>query len=143
MPSNRDNNNNSHPPHHHTGDHINYPPIRPRGDPDEHRQAMEEEHEIQHSQVLSERRRRNTQAAARMRERQRERERSLSQRRDELMERMTQLKSELSALRSQRRQEEGKKKQTVFSLTFWPCCKAVFFCVSLFFAAVDDCVLGH
>ncbi|KAJ2796844.1 hypothetical protein H4R20_005398, partial [Coemansia guatemalensis] len=58
-----------------TGQH--YTPIRPRGDPNEHRQAMAEEKKIEDSHIIDERRRRNTLAAARMRERQRERERGL------------------------------------------------------------------
>ncbi|KAJ2301375.1 hypothetical protein IWW55_003762, partial [Coemansia sp. RSA 2706] len=84
-----------------------YAPIQPRGDPNEHRQAMAEEKELEFSQIQSERRRRNTQAAARMRERQRERERNLIQRRDELMKRMKQLEAELSAIRTQRQEHEA------------------------------------
>ncbi|KAJ2663026.1 hypothetical protein IWW48_001544 [Coemansia sp. RSA 1200] len=85
---------------------ISYAPIQPRGNPDVHRQALAEENEIQHNKVMSERRRRNTQAAARMRERQRERERRLMQRRDDLMARMNQLEGELAAIRTQRREAE-------------------------------------
>ncbi|KAJ2153845.1 hypothetical protein GGH15_005902, partial [Coemansia sp. RSA 562] len=83
-----------------------YAPIQPRGDPNEHRQAMVEEQELENNQILSERRRRNTQAAARMRDRQRERERSLILRRDELMTRMKQLEAELTTIRAQRQQQE-------------------------------------
>ncbi|KAJ1989870.1 hypothetical protein EDC05_004401 [Coemansia umbellata] len=90
-----------------TASALSYTPIQPRGNPDEHRQAMVEEKEIYQNQVLSERRRRNTQAAARMRERQRERERGLMQRRDNLMARMTQLETELSAIQTQRQQAEA------------------------------------
>ncbi|KAJ1666584.1 hypothetical protein IW140_005073 [Coemansia sp. RSA 1813] len=86
---------------------VSYAPIQPRGNPDVHRQALAEENEMQQSRVLSERRRRNTQAAARMRERQRERERNLMQRRDELMARMNQLEGELAAIRTQRREAEA------------------------------------
>ncbi|ORX74931.1 hypothetical protein DL89DRAFT_264726 [Linderina pennispora] len=81
---------------------ISYPRILPRGNPDEHRQAMAEEQEVQESQLISERRRRNTQAAARMRERQRQRERELIQRRNDLMGRVHQLEAELAAIREQR-----------------------------------------
>ncbi|KAJ1859200.1 hypothetical protein GGH12_002916 [Coemansia sp. RSA 1822] len=84
-----------------------YAPIQPRGDPNEHRQAMVEEQELENNQILSERRRRNTQAAARMRDRQRERERSLILRRDELMTRMKQLEAELVTIRAQRQQQEA------------------------------------
>ncbi|KAI9474440.1 hypothetical protein LPJ78_002127 [Coemansia sp. RSA 989] len=84
-----------------------YTPIRPRGDPNEHRQAMAEEKELEYNQMLTERRRRNTQAAARMRERQRMREQNLKQRRDELMTRMQQLEAELSAIRRQRQQQQA------------------------------------
>ncbi|KAI8322780.1 hypothetical protein GQ54DRAFT_259340 [Martensiomyces pterosporus] len=83
-----------------------YTPIQPRGNPDEHRQAMAEEQEIQDSQAITERRRRNTQAAARMRERQRQRERELIERRDDLMNKVRQLESELSAIRAQRQESE-------------------------------------
>ncbi|KAJ1837864.1 hypothetical protein LPJ73_007260, partial [Coemansia sp. RSA 2703] len=85
-----------------------YARIQPRGDPDEHRQAMAEEMELQNSHLISERRRRNTQAAARMRERQKERERSLLQHRDELVAKMKKLEAELASARSQREQHEGK-----------------------------------
>ncbi|KAJ2083029.1 hypothetical protein H4R24_001145 [Coemansia sp. RSA 988] len=88
-----------------TGPH--YTPIRPRGDPNEHRQVMAEERKIEDSQIIDRRRRKNTLAAARMRERQRERERSLVQRRDELTERMSQLEAELCALRTQRYKQEA------------------------------------
>ncbi|KAJ2865919.1 hypothetical protein GGH94_001916 [Coemansia aciculifera] len=87
---------------------VLYAPIRPRGNPDQHRQALAEENEIHNSQVAQERRRRNTQAAARMRERQRDRERSLLTRRDDLETRMKQLENELSAIRTQRQQNEAK-----------------------------------
>ncbi|KAJ2726322.1 hypothetical protein GGI07_000634 [Coemansia sp. Benny D115] len=83
-----------------------YPPIKPRGDPDKHRQAMAEENELKHNQVLIERRQRNTQAAARMRERQKEREKSLLQRRDVLVSQMSRLEAELAAIRAQRQQSE-------------------------------------
>ncbi|KAJ2155901.1 hypothetical protein GGF46_005531 [Coemansia sp. RSA 552] len=74
-----------------------YAPIRPRGDPNEHRQAMADEQEHENNQILLERRRRNTLAAARMRERQKEREQGLLIRRNDLMARMQQLEAELAA----------------------------------------------
>ncbi|KAJ2784185.1 hypothetical protein GGI15_002331 [Coemansia interrupta] len=67
---------------------------------------MAEEMELQNSHVISERRRRNTQAAARMRERQKERERSLLQHRDELVSKMQRLEAELAVVRAQRHQHE-------------------------------------
>ncbi|KAJ2744066.1 hypothetical protein GGI20_003261 [Coemansia sp. BCRC 34301] len=86
---------------------VSYAPIRPRGNPDQHRQALAEENEAHNSQIAQERRRRNTQAAARMRERQRERERSLLTRRDDLQARMKELEDGLEAIRTQRQQDEA------------------------------------
>ncbi|KAJ2857008.1 hypothetical protein J3B02_001281 [Coemansia erecta] len=83
-----------------------YAPIQPRGDPDEHRQAMAEEKDIQNSHIVSERRRRNTQAAARMRERQKEREKCLIEQRDQLLSQMKKLEEELVAIRAQRQQSK-------------------------------------
>ncbi|KAJ2708403.1 hypothetical protein H4R19_004761 [Coemansia spiralis] len=84
-----------------------YAAIRPRGDPDEHRQAMAEEMEQEHNQALSVRRRKNASSAARMRERQREKEQTLIRRQRELAARERQLTAELATLRAQREQYEG------------------------------------
>ncbi|KAJ2773895.1 hypothetical protein IWQ57_001074, partial [Coemansia nantahalensis] len=83
-----------------------YAPIRPRGNPDEHRQALAEEKELVQSQALSRRRRKNASAAARMRERQREKERALIQRKNELVAQERQLQAEVDVLRAQRQQHE-------------------------------------
>ncbi|KAJ2779376.1 hypothetical protein H4R18_004044 [Coemansia javaensis] len=89
------------------GSAQHYVPIQPRGNPDEHRQAMAEEKELADSQIQSIRRYKNARAAARMRERQRDKERSLIQRKNELVAREQQLKAELAALRNKRAQDEA------------------------------------
>ncbi|KAI7824977.1 hypothetical protein BX661DRAFT_185046 [Kickxella alabastrina] len=83
-----------------------FAPIKPRGDPDEHRQAMTEEIAIQQNELISQRRKRNTQAAARMRERQKQREQNLIEHHNKLISEMKRLETELSSIKAQRQQPE-------------------------------------